>query len=180
MKRLALLMLPVLGLLGCNDRDETDVKLNAAVALTSAREAISTAWSSAMTEAGKITANSSKAALERAKAQTARLQAELSKVEIKSPINEAQMKAAQEQMAKIQAAMNLKSLQEESEQAVQNAISTGRIARQKYEDASKQLAQLDANYQDLKARLDSAQSTYDQASGAWSLAVAKVQELGAK
>src|SRR5688572_10157994 len=106
MKRLWLI-LPAVVAFGCNDRDETDVKMNAAVAFASAREAASRAWDSVSREAAKVTADSSRSALEKAKEQTARLQSELSKIEIKNPIDEAQMKAAQEQMAKIQAALNL-------------------------------------------------------------------------
>jgi chromosome segregation ATPase len=177
MKRLLVLTPLLLVLAGCNDRDETDVKLNAAVAFASAREALGTAWNSVAAEASKVTANSSKAALEQAKKQTAHLQAELSKIEIKNPLTEAQMSAAKEQMAKIQAALTLKNLQAESESAVQNAIATGKIAQQKYEDASKQLAQLDESYRDLKTRLDSAQTMYDNASSALNGAMAKVQEL---
>lgn len=177
MKRLALLV-PLALALGCNDRDQTDVKINAAVALASAKEAVSTAWNSAMREASKVSASSSKAALEQAKTQTERVQKELGKIEVKSPLTEAQMKAAKEQMAKIQAAMNLKNLREQSEQAVANAMATGKIAEQQYEQASQALARIDAGYRDLKERLDSAQSMYDQASAALNNAVAKVRELG--
>lgn len=177
MKSVALLI-PLALVIGCNDRDATDVKINAAVALTSAREAISTAWNSAMREAGKVTASSSQSALEEAKAQTAKVQQQLSKIEIKNPLDEAQMKAVQSQMDKIQAAMNLKNLRQESEQAVANAMATGKIAEQQYEDATNALARIDAGYRDLKTRLDSAQSMYDQASSVWSGAVAKVKELG--
>lgn len=180
MKRLWLI-LPAVVAFGCNDRDETDVKMNAAVAFTSAREAVATAWNSVSREASKVTSDSSRAALEQAKEQTSRLQKELSKIEIKNPIDEAQMKAAQEQMAKIQAAMTLKNLQEQSQQAVDNAIATGKIAQQKYDDASKSLAEVDANYRDLKNRLDSAQQMYDNAAAGLQGAVDKVRELaGAK
>lgn len=177
MKRLALLI-PLAFVIGCNDRDSTDVKINTAVAITSAREAISTAWNSAMREAGKVTASSSQAALEEAKAQTAKLQDQLSKIEIKNPLDEAQMKAVQTQMDKIQAAMSLKNLRQESEQAVANAMATGKIAEQQYEQASQALARIDAGYRDLKEKLDSAQFVYDQASSAWSGAVDKVKHLG--
>lgn len=177
MNRIAILIPIALVAFGCNDRDATDVKLNAAVALASAREAVATAWNSAMTEAGKVTSNSSKAALEQAKEQTARLQSELSKIEIRNPIDQAQMDAAQQQMEKIQAALTVKNLREQSENAVQNAIATGKIAQQKYEDASRQLAELDANYRDLKERLDSAQATYDRAASMFQGALDKVREL---
>ena len=171
-------MIPLVLAIGCNDRDQTDVKINTAVALASAKEAVSTAWTSALREASKVSASSSKAALEQAKAQTEKLQNELGKIEIKNPLTEAQMQAAKEQMSKIQAAMNLKNLREQSEQAVANAMATGKIAEQQYEQASQALARIDEGYRDLKERLDSAKSMYDQASATLNSAVARVRELG--
>ncbi len=171
-------LVPVVLLAGCNERDQTDVKLNAAVAFASAREAVSTAWNSAMREASKVSASSSNAALKEAKAQTSKLQEQLSKIEVKNPLDKAQMSAVESQMKKIQAAMNLKNLQEQSQQAVANAMATGKIAEQQYEDATKALARIDSGYRDLKVKLDSAQSLYDQASASLTNALGKVRELG--
>ena len=176
MKRL-LLLVPILVVAACNDRDKTDVEMNAGVAFASAREALGTAWDSMSREASKITADSSKQALQEAQKQAEAMQAQLSKIEIKNPLSEAQMTAAKEQLTKIQAAMQVQNLREQSEAAVQKAIESGQVAQQKYEDASKQLAQLDSNYRDLRNRLDSAQSTYDQAASALSGALEKVKSL---
>jgi len=176
MKRL-LLLVPVLVVAACNDRDKTDVELNAGVAWASAREALGTAWDSMSKEASKITVDSSKQALEAAQKQAEALQSQLSKIEIKNPLNEAQMKAAQDQIDKVKAAMEVQSLKEESEAAVQKAIESGKIAQQKYEDASKQLAEMDSQYRDLRTRLDQAQSMYDQAAASLSAAVDKVKSL---
>ncbi len=177
MKRIPILLVSLVAI-SCTDRETTDVQLNSAVALASAREAISTAWTAASRESTKITANSSKAALEEAQRQTARLQSELGKIEVKSPLNEAQTKAMQDQMAKIQAAMNVQDLKTQSEQAVANAIASGKIAQQKYEDASRELARLDASYRDLTVRLDAAQNLYDQASSSLANALEQVRQLG--
>lgn len=176
MKR-ALLLLPIVFAVGCNDRDRTDVQLNAAVALTSAREAISTGWSSLSKEAARITADSSKSALEEARKQAAALQDHLSKVEIKNPFNEAQMDAAKGQMAKVDAALHLQELKEQSQQAVQNAIESGKVAQQQYESASKRLAELDTDYRELSLKLEAAQNMYDQASSALSTALEKAKSL---
>ena len=177
MNRLGLLALVLIFVAGCNDRDETDVKLNAAVAYTSAKEAFSTAWTSLSTEAAKITASSSRTALRAAQSQAELLQRQLSKIEVKSPIDQAKLDAAQSQLEKIQAAMNIQDLKKQSEDAVQKAISTGQVAQQKYEDASAKLAELDASYKDLKVKLDQAQQMYDTASAALTGAMERVKQI---
>lgn len=176
MKRIWLFALPAIALVGCNDRDETDVKLNTAVAYTSAREALSTAWNSVSSQAAKITASSSRTALEAAKKQAEHLKEELSKIEIKNPIDQAKLDAAQNQLEKVQAAMNLQELQKQSEDAVQKAIAAGQIAQMKYEDASRKLAEMDADYRGLKTKLDQAQQMYDTASAALAGAVERVKQ----
>jgi chromosome segregation ATPase len=178
MSRIALLTLGLIVLAGCNDRDSTDVKLNAAVAFTSAREAVSTAWSSVSMEAAKLTASSSRAALEEAKKQASNLQSQLSKIEIKNPIDQAQLDAAQNQLEKIQAAMNVQDFRKQSEEAVNSAIATGQIAKLKYDEASQKLVEMDATYKDLQTKLAQAQSTYDAASATLSASINRVKQLG--
>lgn len=176
MKRL-LMLVPVALVLGCNARDKADVELNAAVAYNSAKEAIGTAWSSVSAEVGKVTADSSKKALEEARKQAENLQTELSKIEIKNPLSEAQMDVAREQIAKVNAALRLQNLKAQSEDAVQKAIDSGKVMQQSYEDASKRLAELDEDYRNLKGRMDEAQAAYDQAAMLLSQAVEKAKEL---
>lgn len=165
-------------IVGCNDRDSTDVKLNAAVAFTSARQAVYTAWSSVSAEAAKLTASSSRAALEEGKKQASNLQSQLSKIEIKNPIDQAQLDAAQNQLEKIQAAMNVQDLRKQSEDAVNSAIATGQIAKMKYDEASQKLAEMDASYKNLQSKLAEAQATYDAASATLSASLDKVKQLG--
>jgi len=164
-------------LLGCNERDQADAKLNAGVALASARNAASIAWRSFSEEASKVTATSSRAALEEAKRKTAEWQRELAKVKIESPLSEAQAKAAREQMAKIEAALNLQKLQAQSREMVDKAIESGKIAKQNYDDASRQLAEVDEGYRNLKERLADARAAYDTAAARLKESLRSVREL---
>ena len=177
MKTWILLSATLVFAVGCNDRDRTDVELNAAVAWTSAREAVSTAWSSMSKEAAKITADASKSTLEAVRRQAESAQDRLSKMDLKNPFEVAQMDVAKGQIEKVDAAMTLQDLQEQSKLAVQKAIESGRLVQQNYEEASKRLAEMDATYRSLQDKLVVAQGTYEQASNVLRSALDRASEL---
>lgn len=171
-------MVLALAIVGCNERDRSDAQMNAGIALATAKNAASIAWRSFSDEASKVTAESGRPALEKAKQQTAEWQRELSKVKIESPLTKAQADAARAQMAKIQAALNLQNLQAQSKEMVEKATQSGKVAKQGFEDASRKLAEIDEGYKNLRARTEDARAAYDQAAKRLRESMESLRELG--
>lgn len=177
MKGSLVLGIALCAVFGCTDREKADVQVNAAVAWASAREAASTAWSAFSREFAKVSSESSRTALEAAKKQGEALQRQLAEVKVESPLTAAQGDAVRAQMEKIEAALTVKNLQEQSQTAVQNAIAAGTIAKDNYEAASLKLSELSDSYRELQQKLESAKSTFDQASKQTDKALNQVREL---
>ena len=115
--------------------------------------------------------------MDEARRKTAEWQRELSKIKVESPLSEAQAKAAREQMAKIEAALNLQNLQTQSRALVDKAMESGKIAKQSYEDASQKLAEIDEGYRNLKERTADARFAYEEAARRLNESLKSVREL---
>lgn len=135
-------------------------------AVKSASQMAQRAWDSAQREASKLTAESSEKALLEAKKSLVKVQNELANAKIPGPEGNGQRRLVDEQISRLNAALDLKNVQSQLDQAVEkakalpvNAQKTDAEIRAKLAAADREYRKLQAEYQRAQDGLKSAERT---------------------
>ncbi|MBI1756059.1 MAG: hypothetical protein HY248_05815 [Fimbriimonas ginsengisoli] len=154
--------LGVLMLAGCEPRDRDEAASQGTKALKQVASAAQDAWAAASRQFGKLKDTDPKEALE-----AARKQAESARDRIQAvattPENRKRLAAAQAEIARLKAAMDVQSLQAQWKGAVEKAQAEGKVAKVSVEDASRKLTQIDQSFRSISDQLAEARRIYEGA-----------------
>ncbi len=151
MKKLLFAALVLAAVVGCEPKQQ-----DAAMAAgQSAWKKAGESWDTVYKQAAKLTADSSAAALKAAREQLVKAQASLKDNE--------QVKALQDQIARIDAAIDVQKIKADLEAKVEEAKQAKENATKTVDDIQTKLHQADQAYQSLEAKLADAQKAYDSA-----------------
>lgn len=154
-----LLLLPLLLLIGCSEKDrDAAIDKGAEVgkaAANSAQRSLADVWQRTTAEASKLTPDSAMAALEKAKTDIQAAAANLKPGE--------KLDAARAELARLQAAVDLQKTQEALDRRLAEAQKLKENAGKSIDDLKETLRKTDEAYRDLHDRAALAQSYYDAA-----------------
>ena len=162
---------------GCEKKDQDAALAQGQVAFSKAKQMAGGFWKSACAEADKLSADSGKSALESAKTQLESARDRLSHIQAPSELDGLKMDSVKEEIQRLQAALTVQNIKEETDRRVKDAMTWKENAEKTVDEVKAKLAQADAEYQDLQKKLHDAQATYDDASTKVKETTQKIQSL---
>jgi chromosome segregation ATPase len=165
------------GLAGCEKKDQDAALDQGRVVVSRAADLATGAWKSALAQASKLSADSAKPALESAKAQLERAKSKLSEIKMPSGLDHLKLASIQEELSRLEAALNVQKLKSEMDERVDAAMKTKENAEKTIGEVRQTLAKADAEYQDMQKKLKDAQEAYESASAKVKETSQKIQSL---
>jgi len=163
MRRLWWLSLVVVFAIACEPKDRESIARDGGKALEHASKAITTAWNSVAAKVREISPESSQDALERARQAVVDVQKQAEAIPNPTPEVLAQLESARAAIAKIDAAEQLRSLQEQATALGADASDKATRAADGAQDLRKQLEAGNERLRLLQQEIAAARESYDAA-----------------
>lgn len=167
MKSLAFALVLALGLAaGCEPKDRESIAKDGGKALEHAGKAAMTAWKSISAKVSEITPESSKEAIEKARQSVMDLQKQAEAIPNPTPEVLAQIESARAAIAKIDAAEQLRALQDQATAIKNDLAEKAKAVGESAESAKSQIEAGNKQLKELQQQIDTARANYEEAAQA--------------